>query len=969
MRIQTHIVVALLWLLTFAWTVVPANPALAQRGDRGQKNQPEVWHKFNLPPSPVVPPDKALSTFKVAPGFRLELVAAEPLVVDPVQITWDADGRMWAVEMRGYMPNVDGTGEDVRNGRIVVLEDVDGDGKMDKSTVFLDKLQMPRAVAIVDGGVLVAEPPNLWFCVDRDGDLKCDDKTALLTNYARQGPVEHTDNGLLLNLDGWIYNAKSSRRFRFNPGSTGRKPGATHDDPTRPVAKGGARPDAKAGASDAKGGAQATVDEARGFRPVLPTLTVDSTRGRGQWGIARDDYGRLYYNSNSSYLSADVVSADLFERNPNHGASWGVGRGVASNQDVWSIRPNPGINRGYQGHMLREDGRQRRTTATCGPGIYRGGQFPAEYVGDAFVPEPAGNVVAHFRMKVNDNGELRGEHTVYDDPKWEKREFIACTDERFRPVNCVTGPDGCLYIVDMYRGILQHKVYVTTFLRKQILERGLDKPVGLGRIYRVVHEGSPKPAKPLKLSNATSAELVKQLSHANGQVRDTAQRLLIARRDVTSFKPLAGLATSGAPDEFGDAPATDAADTHLARIHALWTLRDTGALDPITVEMALRDTHPRVRMAAIQMCDRVLPLTPIAQERLEAEGGLAASTATLAVAAGRPDKLDDDQKALLNTLLAMTADKDINVVRQLAFTLGDLRAPGVGGATRTLLLQHANDSSVRDAVISGLFGRELETLQRLLADEAWQDNASGRDRVVRALAECVGKERNPQRVARMLDLVAEQTGKQSWRGVNMLDGLLAAANPGRGRKPKPIHYDDQPLAMLKLYDLAKSKSSDAKPIADRVAKLKDVLSWGALAAPPPPPPPPLSAAHQKLFDEGKALYANTCASCHLPSGLGEEGKAPPLLDSPYLLGPPSRLVRIVAQGLTGPVVVHGRTYNLDMPPLKGFTDAQIAAILTYARREWDHAGSPIDPETVSRIRKEIGNRETAWTVKELMLIK
>ncbi len=888
-----------------------ASTLLAQAGDRGEKDQPEVWKTMTVPPAPPVPADKALATFKIAPGFRLELAASEPMVVDPVAIAWDEDGRMFAVEMRGYMPNVDGKGEDARNGQIVVLEDRDGDGKYDKSTVFLDGLQMPRAIAVTHGGVLVAEPPVLWFCRDTNGDLKCDEKIEVFRGYGSQGPVEHTDNGLVRNLDNWLYNAKSAKRLKL-------------------------------------------VLEA-----AKPKMILEENVGRGQWGITQDNFGRLYHNSNSSYLHADLTPAEYLRRNPHFPIKTGVGKSIASDQNVWSIRVNPGVNRGYQKATLRPDGRLSRTTATCGPGIYRGDQFPKEYVGHAFVPEPSGNVVSLFAMEETD-GNLKTKHLTYDDPQWKTREFLASTDERFRPVNCYTGPDGCMYIVDLYRGILQHKVFVTTFLRKQILERELDKPVGMGRVYRVVHVGeeqaatsksavdspSPQPspggrggqkqgAMP-RMSKASGAELVKLLAHPNGWWRDTAQRLLVERGDKAVAPALRDVAALG--------------ENELARLHALWTLEGLDALDYETLAAAIEAQDVKLRVHALRLGERLLKGKP------------------------KDPREEPAQQELVSAVLACAADKSAEVQRQLVFTLGGAAAPGVSDALRKIATQSAGKVEVREAIITGLHQRELEFLQRLLADEAWSKEDAGKAQFIRELAGCVVTEYKPDRIARLLDLAssaasgaapsgaAKSAPSTAWHAAAILDGINATAAPKGGRALKPIYYDTQPKSLAAL------AACDLKPIKDRMATATSFLKFGA---PPPPAKPatPLTEDEQKLFAQGKVLYAQTCGVCHQLTGLGEEGKAPPLLDSPFLLGKPDRIVRIVMHGVTGKITVHGRTYDMEMPPLKGFTDEQIAAILTYARREWEHTGDPIDAATVKRIREETKNREAAWTEKELLQIK
>lgn len=524
---------------------VAASPAAAQRGDRAGHVMDQVWRQFDVPEAPPLAPVEAMATLRVAPGFRIELVAAEPLVEDPVAIAWDERGLLYVVEMRGFMPNVDGEGEQAPVGRVVVLEDTDGDGAMDRNAVYLDGLVSPRAIAAVSGGILVGEPPNLWLCRSEagTGELpRCGARTRLL-DYGDPDPdqLEHTENGLLWALDNWIYNAKSDRRFRLRRGPEG------------------------------------------------PSIEVAPTLFRGQWGIAQDDVGRLYYNTNSRYLFADLIPADYALTNPEHrprGGGIGASERLVQDEAVHSIRVNPGINRGYVASMLRDDGRLAVTTSVSGVAVYRGDQFPATFAGDVFVPEPAGNVVAHFDLApgpVTDGvPTLTAEHRLYGDPDWVEREFLASTDERFRPVDAKVGPDGALYVIDMYRGILQHVRFVTTYLREYILVHGLDRPLGMGRIYRVVWEGDADEPAPVGRGAprlATAADRIAALSHPNGWHRDTAQRLLVEDDlDAAGSDALRELARTGAGP--------------LPRIHALWTLHGRGELDEATVRTALRAREP-----------------------------------------------------------------------------------------------------------------------------------------------------------------------------------------------------------------------------------------------------------------------------------------------------------------------------------------------------------------------------------------
>jgi len=682
-----------LLLLLTALMLCPAG-VLAQRGDRKGHEMKEVWRKMDVPDAPPLSPEQALESFKVAPGFKVELFAAEPLVVDPVAMAWDGRGRLWVVEMRGYMPNVDGKGEDAANGRIVVLEDTDADGRADRSTVFLDKLVMPRAISIVHEqgkttGVLVGEPPNLWYCVDNDGDLKIDDKQRVYDRYGRQGPVEHTDNGLLPALDNWLYNAKSDHRMRFADGQ----------------------------------------------------LTVEPSPFRGQWGITQDNFGRLYYNTNSSYLYVDPLQADYFERNEVAESRRFRSRRVVGNQGVYSIRVNPGINRGYKDKMLRDDGRLKRTTAVCGPAIYRGDQFPDDYVSDAFIPEPAGNVVSHFKI-TEKSIDLDGEQVIYDDPKWEQRAFLASTDERFRPVNAYTGPDGCLYIVDMYRGILQHKVYVTTFLRKQILERELDKPVGLGRIYRIVKTDRPVRNESINLVDLPTAKLVDKLKHDNGVIRDIAQRLLVQRGDQSAIAPLRKLATD--------------ADRAVTRIHALWTLSGIQAIDADTIADALRDEHEQVRIAALRTGEPLL--TTGERDRF--------------VALYR-ERADDDSERVRIQAVASAATH--LTVEQLA----------------VMIRPRINEGSVRDAALSGLALRENAMLEHVLVADAWRDEDSDIAAFVRELTTAVVRRRDAQDVTRLVEHAANDPRGQ------VRDAIIKGFEKS-ARKPKPIALTGQPDGAEKL---------------------------------------------------------------------------------------------------------------------------------------------------------------------------
>ncbi len=860
---------SLIVVLVVTSAAISTNTAFAQRGDRTGVEMKEVWKELDVPEAPVLSPSEALESFAVAPGFRVELVAAEPLVEDPITLDWDEQGRLWVVEMRGFMPNVDGEGEQEPVGRVVVLEDTDQDGVMDEGTVFMDELVLPRALALVDGGALVAEPPNLWFARDTNGDLVADEKVKV-AEYGDPHPdaLEHTENGLLWALDNWLYNAKSDRRLRWSGGK----------------------------------------------------ITEEPTHFRGQWGISQDNYGRLYYNTNSRTLYGDLIPSQYVERNPNlryQGQPEGLNLTVVPNELVYTIRVNPGINRGYQETMLLDDGRLERTTSVAGVAIYRGHQFPAEYVGDAFVPEPAGNIVTHHRVR-EVGASLLAEHMLYDDDRWGKREFLASSDERFRPVDAAIGPDGALYVVDMYRGILQHVRFVTTFLRKQILERGLDKPLGLGRIYRIVALDQPIDHSPPRLGSTN--ELVTALSDPNGWTRDTAQRLLVERAPQDAIPELRALAARRAGQS--DRAELD----ELASIHALWTLAGIGrgALDDTTLQAALNDGGDRRRASALWALSELEP--------------------------SRRDRF-------ATSVAKATADPNTLVQLQALHTLGDLsRQSKIGDSTvealqQQLLDRFADEPLRRQAIATGLRDheanalatlhqtrskRELHDLESWLAAAALRSQDEDNQQRLFALASDMRKKKRLQ----LLEQLAEVTGESDFgtRRLSQTPALLSASLPPKHR------------ALV------------AQINEHVVVGPRDGRETGTASGNPSETSPDAA-----IIAQGQRLYS-ACQSCHGRSGQGQPGMGPRLVEATFIQGDPDNLVRIILNGLEGPLESNGESWNDIMPGFlqdRRFTDDAVAALATFLRQSWGHSATPVSPEAVQRLRPELGGRQVGWTVEQL----
>ena len=389
--------------------------------------------------SPVLTPAEAVKTFFMPPGYRVEVVASEPLVQDPIAIEFDPQGRLWVVEMPGFVPDLQKPEPNLDPiGRVVVLEDTNRDGVMDKRTVFADQLMLARSLKVLERGVLVAEPPNVWLMTDTTGDLKMDTKELVTDQFGRRDAhPEQNANEFYWALDNRMHSAISDTYLRLKHGKF----------------------------------------------ELLRTLA------RGEWGITQDDAGRLYRNVNESALHVDYVPTPYYARNPNLLRTRGSYEALNDEQNgvntVWPVRVNPGTNRAYQLGIDRADGTLARFTSVCAPVIYRGDRLPPDVYGNAFVAEPAANLVS--RIVVEDAGVTMRARKAY-----ERGEFLASTDERFRPVYFANAPDGAFYLVDMYRGVIQQRRDITEYLRDYIVERKLENPVGLGRIYRVMHESTAR---------------------------------------------------------------------------------------------------------------------------------------------------------------------------------------------------------------------------------------------------------------------------------------------------------------------------------------------------------------------------------------------------------------------------------------------------------------------------------------------
>ena len=486
-----------------------------------------------------------METMKLPAGFHLELVASEPEIQEPVAIVWDANGRLYVAEMRSYMQDIFGTGEHLPVCRITRFEDTDGDGKMDKHTVYIDSMVLPRMMLALDDRLVVNETYtyNMYSYRDTNGDGIADEKKLIFHNdKPDDANLEHQKSGLVWNVDNWIYVTSNPVRYKYIDG-------------------------------------------------MLKADSLTSSPS-GQWGLTNDNYGRLFFSS-----AGGETAALNFQENPVYGELDMNNQRAGDFDEVWPIVGNTDVQGGPI--RMRADSTLNHFTASCGQSVFRGDKLPASMVGDLFICEPVGRLIR--RAKMTDNNGMAVLTNAYD-----KREFLASTDLNFRPVNTATGPDGCLYIVDMYHGIIQESAWTKpdSYIHPQIKRKKLDLNINRGRIYKLVQDGY-KPGPTPQLLNATNQQLVGYLSHANGWWRDNAQKLLVIHGDKTVVSELKKIASN-------DRSLLDrlafwkSKFSPLGRLHALWTLEGLNAMDEKILTAALNDDDAEIRKAAMRMSEPYL---------------------------------------------------------------------------------------------------------------------------------------------------------------------------------------------------------------------------------------------------------------------------------------------------------------------------------------------------------------------------
>jgi len=643
---------------------------------------PELDPQKDLPRFPAVDPANALQTFQLKPGFRLELAAAEPNVIDPIALSFDENGRMFVVEMNDYSER-----REEQLGRIRVLEDLDGDGRFEKATVLADRLPWPTGVICYDGGVFVASSPDILYLKDTTGDGKADVRRVVYTGFGSGKDrlnVQALLNGFNWGLDNRIHGATAPNGgIVTNLVVTGRAPLNLNG---------------------------------RDFYFDPRSMELFAENGGGQYGFSYDSKGRKFVCSNSHHIQTMMYEARYAERNPFY-AMPGALVDIAvdgpaaevyriSPEEPWRVIRTKWRVSGVSPGIVEGGGRSAGYfTGATGVTMYRGNAFPLEFHDNGFTGDAGGNLV-HRKIIHPDGPGVKAarpsdEQTV---------EFLASRDTWFRPVQFANGPDGALYVIDMYREIIEHPWSLPEQMKKHLdLNSGNDR----GRIYRVVPDGFKRPGSP-RLGDATIAQLVATLENANGWHRDTAARLLYERQDKSAVPLLQTLvAKSSSP---------------LARMHSLYALDGLGALEVKAILIGLHDADETVRAHAVKLSEKFLPDA-------------------------------SSQETLWPALRALTDDPSIGVRYQLAFTLGEVKHPDRIKALSEIVVRDASNSWMRAAALSSLADGSGTMFTLMGRNEVFIGSTAGKE-FLTSLIGMIGAKNQTGEVAAVVKLLAASEDPQ-----------------------------------------------------------------------------------------------------------------------------------------------------------------------------------------------------------------
>lgn len=700
---------------------------------------------------PIAPAD-AVKTFQLPDDLSIELVAAEPLITDPVAIAFDEHARMYVVEMGGYpMGGPDGEPQ----SRVRLLEDKDGDGYYETSHVFVDKLTFPSGVTAWDGGVYVTCAPDVFYYKDTDGDGKADVERKAFGGFGTWNQ-QHRANGLVYGLDNQLYVSNGdSQGMVYSPKTPDKKVNIRGMD----------------------------------FRFTPGSEAYEAISGSGQFGTSFSNWGRRFICNNRIHIREMILPRRYLARNPSL-AVQSAHAVVSDHGEACQVFPTSKqlprwIDLDHVGFI----------TAACGVQIYRGEALPGRYAGHAFVCDPVYNLV-HQDLIDHQAGPAVVARRAEPD-----REFLTSTDQWSRPVFLANGPEGALYMVDMYRAIIEHTEWIPDSIEKIVdVKQGMDR----GRIYRIVTKDKKRPA-PVTLGGATTLALVAHLANPNAWVRETAQRLLFEHQDRSAVGALKVMAqTQQAP---------------LGRLHALWTLHGMGALDEGLLAAALADEHPWVREHAARLSEPFLAESSLLREKL----------------------------------VGLCDEPDGRVRMQLAFSLGEMPGEAAIGALAKIAARDAGDPWIRAAVLSsvngvgsGLLARLVQGHQTFLAG----DEPEARE-FLQQLCQSIGASRDAGQVDQVLALVVRnaKSPEAPWWGEVVLAGTAAGIDKGGKTKLQLSTGQGSLLALLR--NTSPAIRREAHRLASSVEMVETAEQKAAVAA------AMKTAADENASEEDRVLALQT----------------------------------------------------------------------------------------------------------------
>lgn len=632
---------------------------------------------------------KDMATLRLEPGLRIELVAAEPLVVDPVAFAFDEDRYFYVVENRGYPDPAEG-GTPNRLGRIARLEDTDGDGRFDQRSEFVTGLTYPNGILPWDGGVFVTCAPDIYYFKDTDGDGIADIQKVVLTGFNSDKTAQIRVSHPILGLDGWVYVTSG-----LNGGNV--------SSPEYPE-----RPPVSFAAADGR------------FHPE--TFEFEITGGRSQFGLAFDAFGRRFGTSNRHPMQHIVMEPEYLKRNPHLLFNETIENVAKAEAEAVVFPISNAVTSADFIPKLIGLSHKGTFTSACGLLVYNGGGLSHKHIGNAFICEPAQNLVQ--RQIVRPEGV-----TFKSELPYEGREFLASTDTWFNPVFLGVGPEGALYLADMHRKVIDHPSYVPEEARQNLdFESGKDE----GRIYRIVREdfeqGKVAPDFPVS-SASTTEELVEALASDEEWIRSTAHRMLLERRDASGARDLRSLAEKAKLPE--------------SRVKALWLLQSLGQLDAAVLEAAIKDENAGVREQA--------------------------------VLAG--EELWKSQPDLFTLLTQSTKDGEMRVRFAAALMSGTLQQPETVEALAGIAAKDGGDKWARAAVLSGVGDRLPEFLAKFRAIGSTQQDAFAE--VMQDLGRLFGNGASLEESRVLFRDVVEDEGDYEWR-VSTALGLVEGIS-GRSR--------------------------------------------------------------------------------------------------------------------------------------------------------------------------------------------